>query len=471
MKKAYTRLVPASLLGILLLAGACQRRDLRGEEVSIQQVSISIRSDGGQLVVPTDSNYSRTVSSVVVPIRMTFSDAVPKRFNVDVSANDDTVTGLIASGKLPDAVLLPSQYYTLPHNVDVPFGVDHMDFNLTVDITPIERNYGKDLVLAVSLSDPTKANQLDAGKKTCLIVIHTDKVVALGEIHYVYFARAGALAGIPDGTQIYSQNSTSLTVPVKVSLAGVAGDAFKVKAMADADTVTRALSDGVLDPDSVIALKPQDDFQVDDSIVSFDANKNEATFNVTVNVSALKDHLDKKLALGLVLTDPTAHLLDTTRDRIILLLDPPRLVESDFTNDGSVLSVQYENNSATDTAEYSPHLVDNNINSKYLIFNFTAPAWIQLKFTQPHYGGAYTMTSANDSPQRDPTAWQLLGSNNGITWTVLDTRSGEVFTDRFQTKKYTFSNSTAYSYYRLNITAIGSGDLYQQAEWRLIHRP
>ena len=39
----------------------------------------------------------------------------------------------------------------------------------------------------------------------------------------------------------------------------------------------------------------------------------------------------------------------------------------------------------------------------------------------------YALTSANDSPERDPKDWQLQGSQNGSDWTTLDTQSGQDF--------------------------------------------
>lgn len=79
----------------------------------------------------------------------------------------------------------------------------------------------------------------------------------------------------------------------------------------------------------------------------------------------------------------------------------------------------------------------------------------------------YALTSANDSPGRDPKNWQFEGSNDGSTWTTVDTRTNETFSNRFQTKVYDFSNDTPYLYYRINITA-NSGDSYiQLAEFQL----
>ena len=74
-------------------------------------------------------------------------------------------------------------------------------------------------------------------------------------------------------------------------------------------------------------------------------------------------------------------------------------------------------------------------------------------------------------PGRDPKNWQLLGSNDATNWTTLDVRTNETFATRFLTKQYTFTNSTAYRYYKLNILSNFSGsaaDGIQLAEWALM---
>jgi hypothetical protein len=87
----------------------------------------------------------------------------------------------------------------------------------------------------------------------------------------------------------------------------------------------------------------------------------------------------------------------------------------------------------------------------------SSTGWIQYQLIEPHIVATYSVASANDSEGRDPTDWTLMGSNNGTTWTTLDTRVGENFAGRFQTNTYTFINSTSYLYYRLDVTG-NSGD-------------
>ncbi|NII26654.1 hypothetical protein HB364_16315 [Pseudoflavitalea sp. X16] len=66
----------------------------------------------------------------------------------------------------------------------------------------------------------------------------------------------------------------------------------------------------------------------------------------------------------------------------------------------------------------------------------------------------YTITSANDVPERDPKNWKLAGSNDGVNWAILDSQVNQSFASRFLTKTYTIdSNATLYTYYRLTITA------------------
>jgi hypothetical protein len=65
----------------------------------------------------------------------------------------------------------------------------------------------------------------------------------------------------------------------------------------------------------------------------------------------------------------------------------------------------------------------------------------------------YTVNSAPLIPERDPKDWQFQGSNDGSTWTTLDTQTNQAFTYRMQRNTYDIGNTTAYRYYRFNVTA------------------
>ena len=68
------------------------------------------------------------------------------------------------------------------------------------------------------------------------------------------------------------------------------------------------------------------------------------------------------------------------------------------------------------------------------------------------------MTSANDAPERDPKSWVVEGSNDGQTWAPIDSQTNQSFTGRQQEKDYKSANTTAYSSYRLNISANSGGN-------------
>jgi fibronectin type 3 domain-containing protein len=69
----------------------------------------------------------------------------------------------------------------------------------------------------------------------------------------------------------------------------------------------------------------------------------------------------------------------------------------------------------------------------------------------------YTISEAITIAARDPKDWTFLGSQDGVNWTTLDTQSGQTFAYIYQQVTYNLANTTAYRYYRLNVTA-NNGD-------------
>ncbi|MFG3298116.1 ThuA domain-containing protein [Micromonospora chersina] len=127
--------------------------------------------------------------------------------------------------------------------------------------------------------------------------------------------------------------------------------------------------------------------------------------------------------------------------------------------------------SATASAENPPNetaakAIDGSTGTKWLTFSPTG--WLAAKLAKPVVVSRYALTSANDFPGRDPKNWTLQGSQDGTTWTDLDTRSNETFPQRFQTRQFSFTNTTAYQHYRLNVTANSGEPLIQLAELWLI---
>ena len=80
------------------------------------------------------------------------------------------------------------------------------------------------------------------------------------------------------------------------------------------------------------------------------------------------------------------------------------------------------------------------------------PRWVSFALSEAKTSTAYMIQSANDSSERDPMAWTVYGSADGSSWTALDSRSDVYFDGRYEPRVYTFENTTAYQYYKLEIT-------------------
>ncbi|MEE2772379.1 MAG: discoidin domain-containing protein [Bacteroidota bacterium] len=136
----------------------------------------------------------------------------------------------------------------------------------------------------------------------------------------------------------------------------------------------------------------------------------------------------------------------------------------------ATLHVSKDNNGGAQAGEGSLKVIDNDINSKFLISDFSSDLnfWMEQEFAQEQVVNRYTLTSGNDAPDRDPKSWELRASNDGENWEVLDTRTEESFPDRNQTREFTVENDKAYKYYRLYITENYGSNLLQISEWRLL---
>ena len=114
---------------------------------------------------------------------------------------------------------------------------------------------------------------------------------------------------------------------------------------------------------------------------------------------------------------------------------------------------------------------DNTTGSKWLT-NHTPTGWIQFQFpnNQRYTITRYSISSANDAPERDPRDWTLYGSNDEESWTIVDAKAGQSWTDRFQRQEFICDSPGAYNYYKLDITAnnIESSNLTGFSEMELL---
>jgi hypothetical protein len=97
----------------------------------------------------------------------------------------------------------------------------------------------------------------------------------------------------------------------------------------------------------------------------------------------------------------------------------------------------------------------------------TFPHWLQYQFPSGKTITSYTITSRNNIGIGRPTAWKLQGSNTGSSWTDLDSRAGQSFGSN-EKKTFSFANGTAYTYYRLYITAGDNSQYASVGEFELM---
>jgi hypothetical protein len=148
-----------------------------------------------------------------------------------------------------------------------------------------------------------------------------------------------------------------------------------------------------------------------------------------------------------------------------LLFNLDLMLAADLTGCGAITS-----RSGYRTTEDPSKAVDNNVSTKWYNTQTSGYIWLQYQFCNnaAYAVSSYSLTSANDMPLRDPRTLNLLGSNDGINYTLLDTRSAIVFASRFQTLTFTISNTTPYKYYKFEFTANPGNDGIQLAEMELM---
>ncbi|MFE6287782.1 GH92 family glycosyl hydrolase [Streptomyces sp. NPDC057877] len=100
--------------------------------------------------------------------------------------------------------------------------------------------------------------------------------------------------------------------------------------------------------------------------------------------------------------------------------------------------------------EVKENLVDGEPSTKWLVFQSTG--WVEFDLSEPVKLVTYALTSANDFATRDPRDWTLKGSADGTTWRTLDTREGETFAERFQTRTFDLAEPAEFRHFRLEIT-------------------
>ncbi len=89
----------------------------------------------------------------------------------------------------------------------------------------------------------------------------------------------------------------------------------------------------------------------------------------------------------------------------------------------------------------------------------TFPIWIMAEYDREVAFDRYVVTSGNDMPDRDPKVWTLYGSNDGQTFTPIDTQTDVRFDSRNQDKTFVLSGPVSYRYLKYEVQQTAGNDL------------
>lgn len=97
--------------------------------------------------------------------------------------------------------------------------------------------------------------------------------------------------------------------------------------------------------------------------------------------------------------------------------------------------------------------------------------WIQYQFPVAETIVSYAIRPwwFDTVPYRNPKTWTFNGSNDGSSWTVLDSHSGYSFDNANDLVRFPISSPGSYAYYRLNVTE-NNGDTYLGIGYLKLHK-
>ena len=148
-------------------------------------------------------------------------------------------------------------------------------------------------------------------------------------------------------------------------------------------------------------------------------------------------------------------------------LEPVSLdFQTDLTDNGGYLTASHNGFNGEGFANAIDNKSDNKFCTRITVGD---EVWLRYVSTKNARITSYTIASANDAPDRDPKNWVLEGSNDGNTWTVIDTQTDQVFNNRFEPKSYAVYNNQVFGIFRLRVQSLKSAnsDIFQISEWQL----
>jgi len=99
------------------------------------------------------------------------------------------------------------------------------------------------------------------------------------------------------------------------------------------------------------------------------------------------------------------------------------------------------------------NIIDGSVETKFLDFyHYDGLGFVVNLNGVQTVATSMNFSTANDSPERDPTNYQIFGSNDGNSYTLISSGAIDCNDSRYFTRNYAFTNTLAYSYYKFNFT-------------------
>lgn len=127
-------------------------------------------------------------------------------------------------------------------------------------------------------------------------------------------------------------------------------------------------------------------------------------------------------------------------------------------------------NGGNNAGEAYDKACDGRTDTKFCDNFVNGSCWVIVRASQPVKLTGYSLYTANDTygnPGRNPRTWTIEGSNDGTNWTTFVTENYNATMGATNYTEYFFTCSAPdyYQYFRLTITRLQSGNLFQYSEF------
>ncbi|MGM1044908.1 MAG: SPRY domain-containing protein [Bacillota bacterium] len=96
---------------------------------------------------------------------------------------------------------------------------------------------------------------------------------------------------------------------------------------------------------------------------------------------------------------------------------------------------------------------DNGDSTQWVTSSGLTTGWLSYEFSKKRKIGRYALVGSWTQSTMSPKNWTFEGSNDGVSWTVLDTRENEVNWAIRERREYEIDSKDMFAYYRINVSA------------------